>query len=54
MRGLSSKFMDIFNQKSELGLIRGIKNPLRIRIDCDQKPEFILLMADHKPVKTVF
>ncbi len=54
MKNICIETENIFNQKSELGLIRGIKNPLRIRIDCDQKPEFILLMADHKPVKTVF
>jgi|SRR5665648_670846 len=41
---------DIFNQKIELGLIRDLKKPITISRN---KPEFILLIANHKPAKSV-
>lgn len=41
----------MFNQKVELGLIRGTIK--QIKINRDTKPEFILIFANHKPVKTV-
>lgn len=40
----------IFNQKTELGLISGVVKPIKLS---KNKPEFILLLANHKPVKSV-
>lgn len=40
----------IFNQKVELGLISEISKPIKLSRN---KPEFILLIANHKPVKSV-
>jgi len=40
----------MFNQKVELGLIQGTTK--QIKINKETKPEFILLFANHKPVKT--
>lgn len=40
----------IFNQKIELGLISGVVKPIKMS---KIKPEFILLMVNHKPVKSV-
>lgn len=41
----------MFNQKVELGLIQGTEK--QIKINSDERPEFILIFANHKPVKTV-
>lgn len=41
----------IFNQKVDLGLISGVTKT--IEISKKSKPEFILLIANHKPVKSV-
>jgi len=41
----------MFNQKLELGLIKGTSKA--IKLDRNQKPEFILLLANHKPSKTL-
>lgn len=40
----------IFNHKSELGLITGVVKPIMLS---KNKPEFILLLANHKPAKSV-
>jgi len=42
----------VFNQKVKLGLIPDIKK--EIHISRELKPEFILLFANHKPIKSVF
>ncbi|MBK5262584.1 MAG: hypothetical protein JJE17_08450 [Peptostreptococcaceae bacterium] len=41
----------ILNQKIELELIQGIKKTIKISRG---KPEFLILMANHKPVKSAF
>lgn len=41
---------NMFNQKVELGLILGVEK--RISINREIAPEFILLFANHKPVKS--
>jgi hypothetical protein len=43
----------MFNQKIELGLIHGMKETTKINIDIEKKPEFILLIANHKPASTI-
>ncbi|MGH4121856.1 MAG: hypothetical protein ACREV6_02800 [Clostridium sp.] len=40
----------IFNQKMELGLIKDVNKTIKLS---ENKPEFILLLANHKPVKSV-
>lgn len=40
----------IFNQKIELGLIKDVNKTIKLSKD---KPEFILLLANHKPGKSV-
>ena len=40
----------IFNQKTELGLISDVVKPMKMS---KNKPEFILLLANHKPAKSV-
>jgi hypothetical protein len=42
---------NMFNQKIDLGLIKGTTK--KIKLNRDIKPEFILLFANHKPVKSV-
>ena len=43
----------LINQKIELGLVNGVNGSARIGIDPDKRPEFILLLANHKPASTV-
>lgn len=43
----------ILNQKIELGLIQRVKAGTKISIDPDIKPEFILLIANHKPASSI-
>lgn len=40
----------IFNQKIELGLIKNVNKEIKLSRN---KPEFILLLANHKPIKSV-
>lgn len=40
----------IFNQKTELGLISDVVKPIKLS---KNKPEFILLLANHKPARSV-
>lgn len=40
----------IFNQKIQLGLIKDVNKTIKLSED---KPEFILLLANHKPTKSV-
>lgn len=44
----------VFNQKIELGIVHGLNKTTRISIEPDQKTEFILLIANHKPASSVF
>ncbi|MDK2941827.1 MAG: hypothetical protein PWP56_1340 [Acetobacterium sp.] len=41
-----------FNQLYELGLVKGINKPIQIDME-NQKPEYLLLPANHKPASTV-
>ncbi len=41
-----------FNQLYELGLVKGINKPIQIDMK-NQKPEYLLLPANHKPASTV-
>jgi len=43
----------MLNQKIELGLIQGLKEGTKITIGPEKKPEFILLIANHKPASTI-
>jgi hypothetical protein len=43
----------ILNQKIELGLLQGMKQSTKISIAPEKKPEFILLIANHKPASTI-
>lgn len=40
----------IFNQKIELGLIKDVNKAIKLS---KKNPEFILLLANHKPAKSV-
>lgn len=41
-----------FNQLYELGLVKGINKPIQIDME-NEKPEYLLLPANHKPASTV-
>ncbi len=45
------QIQSLFNQKTELGLIKGATWP--IVIEPSAKPEIILVLANHKPASTV-
>lgn len=52
--GISSLILETqtqFNQKIDLGLIKGIKK--HIEINTQIKPEFIIICANHKPASTI-
>lgn len=49
---LYSEIEDLFNQKMELGLIKGASGS--IHFDTSKNPEFLILCANHKPNKTAF
>lgn len=50
---LCSEVQRMLNQKIELGLVNSVSKAARIGIDSDKRPEFILLLANHKPSSTV-
>lgn len=50
---LCAEAQRMFNQKNELGLVGGIKGSARISIDPTRRPEFILLIANHKPASSI-
>jgi len=43
----------MLNQKIELGLVSGVSEAARIGIDPNKPPEFILLLANHKPASSI-
>jgi len=49
---LYSEVEGLFNQKLELGLVTGAKGSIKIKTS--EKPEFLILCANHKPRKTAF
>ena len=50
VKSIYQEVTTIFNQKIQLGLIPGVEKQVDIS---ENKPEFILLLANHKPAKTV-
>lgn len=48
---LSNEVNELFNQKIELGLISNLNK--HIIIDQNRKPEFIIILANHKPASTL-
>lgn len=51
--GLCAEAQRMLNQKIELGLVNGVKETVRICIDLNKRPEFILLFANHKPASSI-
>lgn len=51
--GLCAEAQRMLNQKIELGLVNGVKDTVRICIDPNKRPEFILLFANHKPASSI-
>lgn len=47
---IKQEMAKVFNTKVELGLLKGIK---KIQSFSDTKPEFILILANHDPAKSV-
>lgn len=52
LKNLSDEMKDIFNLKIELGLLKGIKKIKSFTTDQNERPEFILLIANHDPEKS--
>ena len=50
VRNIYDEVEIIFNQKIELGLIKDVNKEIKLS---KNKPEFILLLANHKPAKSV-
>ena len=50
-RNIYKEIEILFNQTLQLGLVSGVDK--EIYLDSNKKPEFLLLLANHKPVKKV-
>lgn len=50
LKNIKKEMINIFNTKVELGLLKGIKTIASLS---DEKPEFILIFANHDPDKSV-
>ncbi|MGI6238926.1 MAG: hypothetical protein ACOYI5_04785 [Christensenellales bacterium] len=53
LAGFCSEVQRMLNQKNELGLISGVKKTTPVTLDPAQKPEYILLFANHKPTSSI-
>jgi hypothetical protein len=50
---ICAEVQQVFNQKIELGLINGIREQARISLGVNERAEFILLLANHKPASSI-